>query len=220
MNWKDSLDRILVLDRILALVGIVLAVCALIITFYQVHLMHAQAKIAVWPHIEQTTTYYDRNPYPPFKGEPLFKYVVSNTGLGPAYIRYIDVEYDGKTLHGGSWDPVMSLLAMPSKWQTLSASKSLDVLQGPMPPGTVLLQGKALSLFEIIKNGAAEAMKRSDRLAITICYCSLYGDCWTSRWTSRSGSIDSRVKICPNGKTSGFYTGRFSAPKPAATGSS
>lgn len=209
MNWREAADRAL------AVAGVVVAICAVVITFYQVHLMHTQAKIAVWPHIEQTTTYYDRNPYPPFKGDPLFEYNVSNTGLGPAYIRYIDVKFDGHTLHGGDWDHVMYLLVTPSKWKTLLASRSLDVLQNPLPPGTVLLQGKTMHLFEIVKNGAAEAKKRSDRLAVTICYCSLYGDCWTSRL----GGIDSRVKNCPNGKTSGFYTGRFSAPKPAATGS-
>lgn len=215
MRWQDSLSRFLGLDRILALVGIILAVCALIITFYQVHLMHAQAKIAVWPHVEQTTTYYDRNPYPPFQGDPLFKYVVTNTGVGPATVRYLDVKFDGRTLHGGDWTPVMRLLAMPSKEQTSSAPQSLDILKGSMPPGTVLLQGETQTLFEIIKNGAAEANRHRHRLAITICYCSLYGDCWISR----SGkTVDSRVSNCPNGRASGFYTGKFSAPMAATAG--
>lgn len=210
MNWRETADRTL------ALTGVVVAICAAVITFYQVHLMREQARIAVWPHIEQTPIYYDRNPYPPFAGDPLFKYSVTNTGLGPAYVRYLDVTFGDRTLHGDSWDPVMRLLAVPSRWQNLSASGSLDVLQNPLPPGTVLLQGQTQLLFEIIKNGAAEAKQRSERLAITICYCSLYGDCWTSLSTT---NLNAEVKNCPDAETSGFYAGGNAPAKPAASGS-
>ncbi len=96
MRWQNSLARAFHVDRILALVGIILAICALVVTFYQVHVMHDQARIAVWPHLEQGGGF--KGGYP--SGKPTFTYNITNTGLGPASIRYLNVKLDGRTTHG------------------------------------------------------------------------------------------------------------------------
>jgi hypothetical protein len=91
--------------------------------------------------------------------------------------------------------------------------KKLNNVHRAMPPGTVILQGKTFLLFKVMGTGARRVAKNRPKLLITICYCSLYGDCWVSR---SNRSRDKRVPHCPKGKASGFYA---KAPKPITTDS-
>lgn len=192
-------DRRELTDRILSIAGIVVAACALAITFYQVHVMRTQAAIAVWPHIDQSN-YTSPNKY---------ERVISNDGLGPAVIRYLDVEVDGRTVH--SWKAaVIHLVAKGS-------APGLNFTQSDLPPGTVLLQGKTRTVLDITGAAGGYASKHWDSLETRVCYCSLYGECWMSL----SGtSVSHRVEHCPNGLASGFYAGREkgSQHKPSGKG--
>ena len=186
-------------DRILSITGVVVAACALIVTFYQVHLMRDQAKISVWPHVEQYNT----------TSATEFQRVISNEGLGPAVIRYLSVTVNGKSVK--SWRAAVIRLINEG------SDPKLNFTQSDLPPGAVLLQGKTLTVLQITGAAGGYASRHWKNLDIRVCYCSLYGQCWMNH----SGfSVDRRVRHCPNGLESGFYAGRErgSADKPYGTG--
>lgn len=192
MNWRE------ISDRTLAIAGVVVAICALAVTFYQVHLMHAQARIAVWPHIQQYASYPPGSP-------PRFTEFVRNAGLGPAIIRNLDIEINGRSLH--SW---------------ASVARGLTGIKGPvkavttdLPNGYVLLPGQTVAMLEMYGAAATAAVNGNAAYVTTICYCSLYGDCWRSR---SSTSVNERVHHCPNARTSGFYARTPTTSPDAATG--
>lgn len=203
MKWRETADRTL------ALVGVMVAICAAVITFYQVHLMHSQAKIAVWPNLQQ----YDTNTVqpgiiPPPGTAPIYARVLFNSGLGPAVIRYFGISYRGRELHG--WKPVFrDLLGQNGRHVHRFDSQS------DLPPGTVIPQGQK-EAFIVIRSDLAPAAEARAGLVVTrICYCSVYGTCWLS---SSDTTINQRVRHCPNAKTSGFYAGGNALAEPAATG--
>jgi len=185
-------------DRILSITGVVVAACALIVTFYQVHLMRDQAKISVWPHIEQYNT----------TSASEFQRVISNEGLGPAVIRYLSVTVDGKSVK--NWRAAVIRLINEGP------DPKLNFMQSDLPPGAVLLQGKKRTVIQIMGAAGGYASQHWKSLVIRVCYCSLYGQCWMNRSGS---SVDQRVPHCPNGLKSGFYAGREkgSVGKPSNT---
>ncbi|MGH8426682.1 MAG: hypothetical protein ACRES7_01700 [Gammaproteobacteria bacterium] len=193
MNWRETSDRIL------AVAGIIIAVCAVIVTFYQVHLMRTQAQTAVWPHIEQYSSTFPTQ----------YQLVIYTAGLGPAVIRYLDVQFDGKTLH--DWDSAAHELVDNPQW----SDNMTNMGHADLPPGIVLLQGQKVTLLHLSGAGFRKAVTRYPLLVTTLCYCSLYGDCWIN---SSNNFVNRKVKSCPDGNTSGFYAGRNTAPKAATAG--
>lgn len=193
MNWRETADRTL------ALTGVAVAICAAVITFYQVHLMRTQAKIAVWPHVEQ----YDSFPL----GTPhRFMEVVRNAGLGPAVIRWVDISVDGRSMHS-AWQAVARRLT------GIQSPAVVPTVTSDLPSGFVLLPGQKVVMLEIDGSDANAAEAGRSKFDATICYCSLYGDCWESR---SSTALNERVKNCPNARTSGFYAGGNTPSKPPA----
>lgn len=104
-------------------------------------------------------------------------WTLRNAGLGPARLRWFQVELDGAPKR--DWAEVKASLPLPRGEFTFSDPY----------PDTIVRQGEQVRLFGFPADYAhREALaKLAPRLEMTACYCSLYEECF--RASSRSGYI-------------------------------
>ena len=166
-----------VLDWVLSGSAATVAVCALGVSLYQTWLARQQQRASVWPRLELSrlvndSTYVDG---------------VRNVGLGPALVRDVRVTLDGRPVDGagvGGGEALLRTLLDSARMRALGRdTAALPRLElHALASGQVLLPGAAVETFVFAARGpyaraVFEAAERR-RLRTSICYCSLYGDCW------------------------------------------
>lgn len=104
-------------------------------------------------------------------------WVLHNSGLGPARVRWFAVTLDGRPKK--DWTEVKSSLPLPRGEFTFTDPY----------PDTIVPQGDRVNLFGFPGDYPARAQLRqlAPRLAMSICYCSLYEECF--RASSATGFI-------------------------------
>ncbi len=157
-------------QSIIALAAVVLSVCGLFIAIYEAALIRREQRASVWPYLEVGASVEASR----------FEIRVRNTGVGPARVHAAAVSVEGETV---------------SDWADLLRRAGSDAEE----PGFYysLIRGRVLprdSESEVIfrvtdaSGEAASALIESlsremmaGRLDVTVCYCSVYEECWTSR---------------------------------------
>lgn len=173
--------------------ALVTAVAAVVITLEQTKVMREEAelerrnaRIGVMPSVWVGTHIGDS------AGEAYFRIVLTNKGLGPAVIERVDVDYKGKPV--GNWDELARRMAAD-----LGSAKDFqgDVLfssRSPVSPGLMLEAGGDAVPLNVVESGDAEGLKLLIRgtphLQVTLCYCSLYGDCFRTELFRRPQQVD------------------------------
>lgn len=136
-------------------------VCALGVSVYEAYLMRQQQQAAVMPILEAWSSY---------GSESGFSINVANKGLGPAFLRSVSVTLDGQPKH--DWIGVYQ-----------------EVL-GERPPGfsmsavsgNVAAPGERVSMIAFSAGPeAGDIWRGSDRVGLTLCYCSVFDQCWEHR---------------------------------------
>lgn len=104
-------------------------------------------------------------------------WTLGNSGLGPARVRWFSVTLDGQPKK--DWTEVKSSLPLPRGEFTFA---------DPYPE-TIIRQGEQVNLFGFPGDYPARAQLKTlaPRLDMSICYCSLYEECF--RASSSSGYI-------------------------------
>jgi len=104
-------------------------------------------------------------------------WTMGNSGMGPARVRWFQVTLDGQPKK--SWAELKSALPLPRGEFTFS---------DPYPE-TIIRQGESVSLFGFPGDYPERARLRqvAPRVAMSVCYCSLYEECF--RAGSASGYI-------------------------------
>lgn len=146
-------------NRIVASSATLIALVAMATAVYQSKLTRDQAKAAVWPYL--------------FVGNSInagYERIVQNVGLGPAVVKAFEVRVNGAVVH--SWNEVAESLHVHPTW---TGRKSTS-----FGPGFVVPVNTVITLLQLPDSSDAR-MFRLHRNEITtrLCYCSLYGDCWT-----------------------------------------
>ncbi|MEP7044278.1 MAG: hypothetical protein ABI843_14535 [Dokdonella sp.] len=152
--------------------GNLLALCvsllALVIGAYQTHLMQGQARASVWPYLTIGTTYTND------ADTDGFILQIDNFGIGPAKVGSVKLALDGKPLR--SWEEVLDVLGVESVNYSTS-SLSGDVI----PPN--LNRETTIGAIRVNEREAAKVFNDAkSRFSLEICYCSVYDECWISRW--------------------------------------
>ena len=136
-----------------------IAIIALATAVYQAKLMRDQAKASVWPYLIQGNS-----------GNNGYARVIQNVGLGPALIRAFEVRVDGRPMH--NWKEVADSMHVTLSWR---GERSTTFRAGLVLPTNTLTE-----LLELPDSADVRAFRsRVDHLTTWVCYCSLYGDCWT-----------------------------------------
>lgn len=149
-------------EMIVAVSAIVISVITAIVSGYQAVIMRDQQHVSVWPYIEWAGM-IDEN-----EG---FTITVTNKGVGPALIKSSKMSLDGKVVN------VKEYLEM--------LVPNLDTLSYSYSPfdNRVLGAGDELIIAgiynkEVVKKLTLDVFARTK---LDICFCDIYGTCWTSR---------------------------------------
>jgi hypothetical protein len=152
-----------------SLAALTISALALATGAYQTHLLQTQARASVWPYVVLAIGYTD-------SGEtPGFELHVQNNGVGPAVLRSVKVSFDGKPIAHWSeiFDPLMGHGSVDA---TLSGLKDVVI-----PPSAN--RDTDVIAIRVRQADAAKAIYDArSRLAMEICYCSIYDDCWIAHW--------------------------------------
>ena len=187
---------------LVALSAVLLSVCGLFISIYETSLIRQAQRASVWPYVQVGVSITQEG----------IKLWVQNTGVGPARIQAGAVTYKGETQADWS-DLIRSVVGEEAD----SVSRYWSLINGRVLPSNSPRE----TIFAVTKDsGAAEreviALLRRAILEgavdITVCYCSVYDECWTSSLQdvlSRSRGVETpsgsgEVNGCDSAKRSGI----------------
>lgn len=145
-------------EMITAVTALVIGVAAIGVSLYETTLMRQQLKGSAWPHVEGGFSY----------NEDGFRYFLTNSGVGPARIRFAEVTVDGEPV--ANWQAFFERLDLE-----VSRYVTSFVARGALPPG---------STYEILilsPDQPVDALyQHQERVRMELCYCSVYDDCWVT----------------------------------------
>ncbi len=149
------------------------SVCSLFIYIYQSKLMAEQQQVTVWPHVQWGQSNLDG-----------YRMIASNKGVGPALVRKVDMQFNGKSV-ASSNDLVAAVMGAEANvyvedWVLL---------------GSVLSPGEKVAFLAIpdkVQGKAFEARLEKGKLVLNITYCSIYGRCWISSGFSGKRTDDDK----------------------------
>jgi hypothetical protein len=144
----------------------------------QTALMQRQSRASVWPYVSIGYSIKDAGDQRGYTWE------INNDGVGPARIESVTVNVDGKPV--SSWKDV---------FRTVFGEASVDAtysqIYGKVLPANTNRETtiEAVRILDVDQAKAFYAAQR--RIEMTICYCSVYEDCWVAyRQTPKVQSVD------------------------------
>lgn len=152
-------------ESVVAFAAIVVSVMTMLVYIYQAKIMQQQQHASVWPYVEWQMT------VDPTEG---FFIKVVNKGIGPAIIKSTSLKFDNESL--STLDYVRKVVGKMDS--SALYFTSLD--------DQVLSAGEEALLFKIKtpSQGIVNLHILNDsiynRTHYEICFCDVYGDCWTS----------------------------------------
>ncbi len=166
------------IERYSAVFAVLVSLTTLAMLIAQTRLMQTQARASVWPHVSVGFS----------SGQTGFAWVVSNNGVGPAVTHSVQVRVDG--ILQRDWHDVLSALQVNTNVSTSQLS------------GTVLTPAENTNdrypIMEMQPGESATAIATAamTRVDITVCYCSIYDDCWISE-LAQGRESKREVSECP-----------------------
>jgi hypothetical protein len=164
--------KLLSTEMIVATAAIAVSILTLFVYIYQARIMADQQHTSVWPYVEWTTTFYSEETQE-------FYISVVNKGVGPALVKDTNLYLDDTlyTYHEHR-DFLANLFGLERG--------NLDSLwvMSSVVENRVMAPGEEVKLLHV-KSRRATRIPQFDfrRYKYTICYCSIYGDCWTTDGT-------------------------------------
>ena len=181
MDKEPNITRRFEPEMIVAISAVVVGLCALGVSVYQASLMRqqqeeltAQRKAEVWPHLEFGVS----NP-----GDA-FKFILVNTGIGPARIQTIKMTLDEK--------PVLDWASL---LRDINHTGSYNYFHSQIN-GRVLRAGDQIDALTLEGSIADSVQANLHQIQASFCYCSVYDDCWILDQDFGSEVMRSQVDGC------------------------
>ncbi len=170
-------------DRWIALSAVVISSCALIASIDQAYRIRLHQRLSVRPYIGLSFNHNEEGA----------GWIMTNQGLGPAFVRWFSVTVDG--IRHPHWEGVRAALGLPSPTDFTFVAPS---------PATVVPPNIPWKIFWAEPGPSAPILVRNyNRLLIEICYCSFYGEC-----ELKTSEIDRPVRnSCKAGPAPPFTAG-------------
>lgn len=154
------LQKKLSTESILALIAIFISTGSLVVYLYQATIMKEQQKASSWPYLE----------WLPSSGPHGLYLQIENKGTGPALIKNVNMRLNDKQVN-----------TLDSLFYQLTDS-TFEEYGYTTVNRRVISAGESFQPFFIENEETGkrilEAMKKNN-FELEICYCSVYGDCWT-----------------------------------------
>jgi hypothetical protein len=194
-NNKRSLREIIGghMEVFVSVAALVTAVAAVVITLEQTEVMQEEAelerknaRISVMPSVWLSTYIGDTDE------ESYFKIVLTNKGLGPAVIERFDVSYKDQPVY--NWDDLARQMAAHIESKKSFQGSTLGSSRSPVSPGLMLEAGGTAEPLRVDDSTDADGlnllMRGSQDMGISVCYCSLYDDCFRTELFRRPQKVE------------------------------
>ncbi|NVK21652.1 MAG: hypothetical protein HWD86_03985 [Kangiellaceae bacterium] len=173
--WKDP-------EMITALSAVFIGVVALIIGAYQAKVASDQRAASVWPYVEVGR--YS------IQGEK-YGFTIINKGVGPAIIKQLEVAVDGKAMP--NWSKAFQTM--------LGEQRSIPSVYSSTNKAVLAVQ-ESRNMVELTDTNLIQQIQSvTDNIEISVCYCSIFDDCWLSG----RGRVTVEVQSC-DGQITDIFT--------------
>jgi hypothetical protein len=181
------------LDFVIALCALLISTVAAAATVYQTRVIARQFSATVWPYVS-----FNENSAP-------WQLALSlrNDGLGPAIVRSVRLTWDGNT--EPSLEHVLIEIARAEPQMTararaaLRSGAKLRIATSTPTGGMVIPANSQHTILEVDGDVLVRYVNPTiKRIGITLCYCSLTGNCWSETFHDRAGE-PTAVSSCPKG---------------------
>lgn len=181
------------MEVFVSLAALITAVAAVVITLEQTKVMREEAelernnaRISVLPSVWLSTYIGD------VEGAAYYKIAMTNKGLGPAVIERFDVSYLGQPVY--NWDELARKMAANIGGEKTFEGNYLRSTRSPVSPGLMLEAGSMTYPFQTDDStdpdGLRLLMRASMNMEISLCFCSLYNDCFRSELFERPVKVE------------------------------
>jgi hypothetical protein len=190
-------EKSLRMDLLIALCALVLSALAAGAATYQTYVINQQYSASVWPYLIFTTS---------SNSKTFIELDVENVGIGPALIRSAAVTRDGVVMLDAPDGSVTAMgraiapeqAAAVAEMKRVHDERRQDTSVTSLGRGDVVPAGHHLQLLRVdgpyfVRRLIADRA----RFDVSLCYCSLLGQCWTKRW-QQSGEEPVAVRRCPD----------------------
>ncbi len=163
---------------LISMAALALSMLALFVSVLEVSAMRDEQRIQVWPYVEVSTRYNADG----------YAIIATNKGIGPARIRTADAIFDG--------EPVTSLDDLILSTLGEDDAFSYDLYRSNNPARSVMSADESAQLFAVPWEDRTRRLAEiwHDRFSVTLCYCSVYDECWESKL---NGGEPEPVETCP-----------------------
>lgn len=170
-------------DRLLSASAGVVAASALAVSVYQAYITREQQRLSAWPYVVQYHSTADG-----------YRYSMRNLGVGPALVRSMRVRIRGRFVR--TWSDV-GRAVFGDTVDALFRRDTASVVTTTFGRGSVLLPGDVVTMVDVrgrrVPLALARVLQNDSAFVTTVCYCSLYRDCWAAA----SDATDPRpVRAC------------------------
>ena len=162
-------------EMLVGISAIVVGVCALGVSLYETSLMREEQRAAVIPIMELARSYNTSTSDP---SRNRLAIVAQNVGIGPARVADFKVTVDG--VPQPTWDAAMRTLTGHDR----RISHGMSIINGRTVPPDKVVRMFELSDLDMLRPILAEL----DRLEFEACYCSIFGECWTTTYSAFGAS--------------------------------
>lgn len=178
---EQRMVRLTFWQTLLSVAGAVIAVLALFATLRESNEIRRQTAAAAWPYVQVQVDDFDRG------DEASLSLSFTNTGVGPAKVRSLQMVVDGATVAG--WSALLARLEQPAdspygrefiSRRVLAPGESVTVFTTRHPP--------------LVR--AIQAAIRREGTVLGLCYCSIFDECWEARSDDVQGDPQP-VAACP-----------------------
>jgi len=151
-------------EMVVGLSALVVSLVAVIVGVYSAYTDRTYARASVWPRIE-LNFYLSNN-----DGGSIYGLKMSNFGIGPAIIKSAQLELNGIYLK--SWRELIDATGEDREFINVATNSISRVV---LPADKTLV---ALEMRDSSQKMSAEVREILRPLNISVCYCSVYEECW------------------------------------------
>ena len=163
-------------DIIVSVSAMLVSLATFGIYLYQTKIIHEQARASVYPHLEIERRYGSEK-------QPFFRLSIKNVGIGPAFLKSMEIEYKGKNYKSKNIDanlPIYFLRQILPNDDTFPFLGVGGIIPMVLPAGG---DEMLLNLSSNKKEDMELLVDIFDNSRIKVCYASVYKDYWTvEKW--------------------------------------
>ena len=198
-------SRIRIVEIIVAVSVVVISVCTLFVALYQGHVMQRTLQAQVLPVLQYGDTNYDED-----RREWVMQFLLTNTGLGPAEVRWFQHRWQGINL-----DEPADLMVACCLPENVSSENGPRYVQSVFATGHMRIffdsfggrffaPQEKVTFIRFPRPDPSLSQEAYDiwialddvrhQIEMDVCYCSVFEDCWMASFPAQTREP---VNECP-----------------------